>query len=436
MLEILIVVVLVVANGFFALSEMSVMTSRKGRLKHLARDSRGARRALELAEHPEGFLSSVQVWITLLGMLTGYFGAETFAERFSPVLAGWGLPPDWAGWIAYAVSFTVILYISVVFGELVPKRVATIYPARLAAAVALPMAVMTAIARPFVAVLAASTKLLLRLLRAEAGDSDRVTEEEIRLLVAEGAEQGVIDDDEKAMVNRVLRLGARTAASLMTPRTRIVWLDAAAALEDNLATLREFPFARYPVYRGDDHEVLGILEVKRLAGSLGRIDAPALFDALAPPLFVSESTQAMRLLEILREEQAPMALVVDEYGEIVGMVTTDDLLGAVVGRGQVPGETSEDEPLLIPRDDGSWLVDGRLPVEDTRELLGVPALPGEDEHDFHTVAGMAVAWFGRLPDTGEAFVWNGWRIEVVDRDGARIDKLLIARVGRDEDETG
>ena len=131
-----------------------------------------------------------------------------------------------------------------------------------------------------------------------------------------------------------------------------------------------------------------------------------------------------------------MALVVDEYGEIVGMVTTDDLLGAVVGRGQVPGETSEDEPLLIPRDDGSWLVDGRLPVEDTRELLGVPALPGEDEHDFHTVAGMAVAWFGRLPDTGEAFMWNGWRIEVVDRDGARIDKLLIARVGRDEDETG
>jgi putative hemolysin len=314
--------------------------------------------------------------------------------------------------------------------------VATLYPERLAAAVALPMAVMTAIARPFVAVLAASTKLLLRLLRAEAGDSDRVTEEEIRLLVAEGAEQGVIDDDEKAMVNRVLRLGDRTAASLMTPRTRIVWLDAAAALEDNLATLRESPFARYPVYRGDDHEVLGILEVKRLAGSLGRIDAPALFDALAPPLFVSESTQAMRLLEILREEQAPMALVVDEYGEIVGMVTTDDLLGAVVGRGQVPGETSEDEPLLIPRDDGSWLVDGRLPVEDTRELLGVPALPGEDEHDFHTVAGMAVAWFGRLPDTGEAFMWNGWRIEVVDRDGARIDKLLIARVGRDEDETG
>lgn len=432
MIELLVVLVLVVANGFFAMSEMAVLTSRKGRLKQLGKESRGARKALELAEHPDGFLSSVQVWITLLGLLMGYFGAETFAERLTPVLAELGLQAQWAGWVAYAIAFSLILYISVVFGELVPKRVATLYPERIAALVALPMGVMTMIAKPFVLVLAASTRVLLKLLRADNADGDRVTEEEIRLLIAEGHEQGVIDADEQAMVNRVLRLGDRSAASLMTPRMRVTWLDANATLEDNLATMRETPYSRYPVYCGSDTEVLGILEVKSLTGRLGQGGAVDLFATLQPALFVSESTQAMRLLEIFREEQQTMALVVDEYGEIIGTVTANDLLGAVIGRGQAPSEAHDDEPLLVQRDDGSWLVDGRLPRDDTRELFGVGALPGEEEHDFHTIAGMVVAHFGRIPETGEHFVWGDWRIEVVDRDGARIDKLLVARINRDE----
>jgi putative hemolysin len=427
-IEFLLVIVLTLANGFFAMSEMAVMTSRKGRLKQLAKDSRGARTALGLAEHPEGFLSSVQVWITLLGLLLGYFGAETFAERMAPPLLGLGMDAQWADWIAKALAFSFILFGSVVFGELVPKRVGTMYPERIAAVVAIPMVVMSTMARPVVAVLAASTKLLLRLLRADRGDSDRVTEEEIRLLVAEGHEQGVIDADEQAMVNRVLRLGDRSAASLMTPRMRITWLDANAPLEENLATMRETPFSRYPVYRGNDAEVLGILEVKSLTGRLGQGGAVDLFATLQPALFVSESTQAMRLLEIFREEQKTMALVVDEYGEIIGTVTAADLLGAVIGRGQATSETRDEEPLLVEREDGSWLVDGRLPSEDTRELLGVGALPGEEDHDFHTIAGMVVARFGRIPETGEHFTWEGWRIEVVDRDGARIDKLLVVRV--------
>lgn len=433
MIEFLVVLVLVVANGFFAMSEMAVMTSRKGRLKQLAKDSQGARTALGLAEHPEGFLSSVQVWITLLGLLMGYFGAETFAARMTPPLLELGLDAKWAGWIAYAISFSLILYLSVVFGELVPKRIATLYPERIASIVAIPMGVMTNIARPFVAVLAASTKLLLKLLRADGANGDRVTEEEIRLLVAEGHEQGIIDADEQAMVNRVLRLGDRSAASLMTPRTRITWLDANAPLEENLATMRETPYSRYPVYRGSDAEVLGILEVKSLTGRLGQGGSVDLFATLKPVLFVSGSTQSMRLLEIFREEQQTMALVVDEYGEVIGTVTASDLLGAVIGRGQAPHEASDDEPLLVQRDDGSWLVDGRLPSDETRELLGVSALPGEEDHDFHTIAGMAMARFGRIPETGEHFIWEGWRIEIIDRDGARIDKLLVARVERDED---
>ena len=432
MIEFLLIIVLTLANGFFAMSEMAVMTSRKGRLKQLAKESRGARKALELAEHPEGFLSSVQVWITLLSLLLGYFGAETFAVHLRPPLLDTGLDPKWAEWIAYAISFSMILYGSVVFGELVPKRVATLYPERIAATVALPMGVMTMVAKPFVFILATSTKLLLKLLRADRSDGDRVTEEEIRLLVAEGHEQGIIDADEQAMVNRVLRLGDRSAASLMTPRTRITWLDAKLPLEDNLATMRETPYSRYPVYRGNDAEVLGILEVKSLTGRLGQGGSVDLFATLKPALFVSESTQSMRLLEIFREEQQTMALVVDEYGEVIGAVTASDLLGAVMGRGQAPHEASDEEPLLVQRDNGSWLVDGRLPSDETRELLRVSALPGEEDHDFHTIAGMVMAQFGRIPDAGEHFTWEGWRIEVIDRDGARIDKLLVERLERDE----
>lgn len=432
MIEFLLIIVLTLANGFFAMSEMAVMTSRKGRLKQLAKESRGARKALELAEHPEGFLSSVQVWITLLSLLLGYFGAETFAVHLRPPLLDTGLDPKWAEWIAYAISFSMILYGSVVFGELVPKRIATLYPERIAALVALPMGVMAMIAKPFVFILATSTKLLLKLLRADRSDGDRVTEEEIRLLVAEGHEQGIIDADEQAMVNRVLRLGDRSAASLMTPRTRITWLDANLPLEDSLATMRETPYSRYPVYRGNDAEVLGILEVKSLTGRLGQGGSVDLFSTLKPALFVSESTQSMRLLEIFREEQQTMALVVDEYGEVIGAVTASDLLGAVMGRGQAPHEASDDEPMLVQRDDGSWLVDGRLPSDETRELLRVSALPGEEDHDFHTIAGMVMAQFGRIPDAGEHFTWEGWRIEVIDRDGARIDKLLVERLERDE----
>jgi putative hemolysin len=232
------------------------------------------------------------------------------------------------------------------------------------------------------------------------------------------------------MMQRVMRLGDRTVESLMTPRTRIAWLDAAASLEENLDAMRATPYSRYPVYRGSDSDVLGVLEVKNLLGRLHRRDAQ-LFRDLRPAVFVSESTHALKLLEIFREEQQSLALVVDEYGDVTGMVTTNDLLGAVIGRVQ-SGDRVDAEALVITRDDGSMLVDGSLPVDDLRELLGGGALPGEDEHDYHTAAGMTIAWFGRIPNTGEHFDWDDWRIEVVDLDGPRVDKLLVQRLAQDE----
>jgi putative hemolysin len=425
MFELFIVILLVLLNGFFALSEMAVVTSRKSRLKQLALQSKRAKAALELAEHPESFLSSVQVWITLLGLLTGYVGGASLAIMIKPYIAELPLLAKYAHSIAYALSFGVILFISVVLGELLPKRLGILHSEKVAVAVALPMRFLSILARPAVYLLSGSTRFLLRMLGISNTSQDIVTDDEIRHLVAESHEQGNIDADERNMLNRVLRLGDRTAESLMTPRTLITWLDTESSIEENQQLLREHPYSRYPVYHGDDSKVLGILEAKSLVGRECRSNAE-LISTLRPALFVSESTNALKLLELFREEQQTVALVVDEYGDIQGLVSVNDLIGAVLGRIQSL-ENDDDETLVVERSDGTWLIDGRLAIEDLRELLNVQALPGEDDNDFTTIAGMVIAHFGRIPHTGELFEFGTWRVEVIDLDGARIDKLLVGR---------
>jgi putative hemolysin len=426
-----IVLLLILCNAFFALSEMSVVTSRKPRLKQMAAEHPSARRALELAEHPERFLSTVQVGITSIGIVTGMFGGDALGELIGnwlsaslPVL---GEHADTAGKV---LAVGLITYLSIVLGELVPKRLALLAPERLASLVAVPMHWLSRIATPAVWLLSASVRALMRLMRLDDAGDSKVTEEEIRLLLSESHEQGVIDDHERNMMNRVMRLGDRTADSLMTPRTRIVWLDAGASFEENLAEMRETPYSRYPVYRGSDADVAGILEVKSL---LDRLDqrAPDLFKELREPLFVSESTHALKLLEILREEAQSIALVVDEYGEVTGLVTINDVMEAVIGRNQ-SGEGPDAIPQIVTRDDGSLLVDGGISVETVRELIGGGSLPNEDEHEYHTAAGMTIAWFGRIPNVSEHFEWGGWRFEVVDLDGPRIDKLLLQPVALED----
>jgi putative hemolysin len=453
--ELAIVLFLILFNGFFAMSEMSVVAARKPKLRQMAQDSRRSEAALALAEHPERFLSTVQVGITSIGILTGMFGGEAIGNRIASLIEPLGLRELVGSWLepllarmgqesidvnvalGTAAAVIVITYFSIILGELVPKRIALLAPEKIASGVAMPMSWVSKIAAPFVWLLSLSTRTILRLLRLDRGNDNQVSEEEIRMLVAEGHEQGVIDADERNMINRVLRLGDRSSAGLMTPRTRITWLDAAASFEDNLATIRETQHARYPVYRDNDSEVIGVLEVKSLAGMIG---APAqgpvdLFANLRPALFVSESTHALKLMEIFREEQQSIAIVVDEYGEVEGMVSVNDLLSAVLGRAQA-GEDGEDEDLVVTRQDGSMLVDGRLSTEDLREVLDLHQLPGEDDHDYHTVAGMVIARFGRIPHAGELFEWRGWRFEVVDLDGARIDKLLISRLPDLDDPEG
>ena len=427
MLELLLIVfALILLNGFFALSEMAVVTSRKARLKQQADSSRGARKALELAEHPEQFLSTVQVGLTLITILTGMLGGDAIGGLIGAWLAAHAPAlGDYAGTLGKVLAVGLITYLSIVLGELLPKRLALLAPERVAAAAALPMHWLSRLASPVVLLLSATVRGLLKLLRAGDGSGSQITEEEIQLLVSEGHEQGVFDLDERNMLNRVMRLGDRTADSLMTPRTKIAWLDASAPLAENLAAMQDSAFSRYPVYRGDDSDVAGILEVKTLLDELGR-PQPNLFRDLRPALFVSESTHAMKLLEILREEQQSLALVVDEYGDIQGMVTVSDIVDAVIGRLQSGGEGAGEEALVVEREDGSLLVDGGLHVEELRELTG-ERLADAEELEYRTAAGMVIARFGRIPHVGEHFRIGAWRVEVVDLDGPRIDKLLLQR---------
>ena len=435
MVEFLIVLVLIACNAFFALSEMSVVTSRKSRLKQNAGDSRGALKALELANEPERFLSTVQGGITLIGILTGMFGGKAIGQSIGDVLLsavpalGATMPlvqSSWAATIGLVLAVSLITYLTIVFGELLPKRLALLAPERVASVIALPMHGISRAAKPAVVLLSSSVHALLRVLRLSDTEAAQVSEEEIRLLVSESHEQGVIDSDERNMMNRVLQLGDRSAENLMTPRTRIAWLDAGEDFQANLAAMRETPFSRYPVYRGSDADVIGILEVKTLLHRIDR-DSFDLFTQLRETLFVSESTPALKLLEIFREEKQSLALVVDEYGDITGLITVNDLLEAVIGRTR-SGEGSDATPLVVTRDDGTLLVDGTVTTDTVRELLGGARLPDEDEHDFHTAAGMVIAHFGRIPHTGEWFEWEGWRFEVVDLDGPRIDKLLLQKL--------
>ncbi|MBL8300548.1 MAG: HlyC/CorC family transporter [Rhodanobacteraceae bacterium] len=424
--EILAVLLLILLNGFFALSEMSVVTARKSRLKQMAETSTRAQNALRLTESPERFLSTVQVGITLIGVLTGVYGGASIGARIGAALQSRGLEADLANGIGLAVSVGAITYVSIIVGELLPKRLALVAPERFAVWIAYPMRLFATVAAPFVWLLSFSTRVLLRALRLDKGSRDPVTEEEIRLLVAESAEQGVIDSDEHNMVNRVLRLGDRQITSLMTPRTRIAWLDVASPLADNLAVMRSTPYSRYPVYRGgNQQDVVGILETKTLLDSLGSPNID-LFRALTKPLFVTSAARALDLLEELREAEATVALVVDEYGDVEGLVTLNDVLGAVLGKTASTNIETEGAP-IVRRDDGSYLVDGTLNTDDLRELLDLSQLPNEEDHDFRTAAGMVMAQFGRIPQVGESFRWRGLRFEVVDLDGPRIDKLLIAR---------
>ncbi len=424
--ELLLLLVLILLNGAFAMSEIALVTARKARLQLLVdQGDRGAAAALALNEEPTRFLSTIQVGITSIGILSGIVGQAAFAAPLTDWLVRMGADPKLSQIGATGLVVVVVTYFSIVLGELVPKRLGQIAAETIARRVARPIGWLALVAKPFVRLLSASTDLLLRLLGVKGRGAAAVTEEEIHALIQEGSESGVIDEQERTMVRNVFRLDDRQIASLMTPRSDIVYLDLEEPFEENLQKVLETDHSRFPVCRGGLSEVLGVITARRLLIQTIRDGRPDFGQSLEPPVYVPESLTGMELLENFRSSTAHMALVVDEYGEIQGMVTLQDLFEAIAGEFKTP---RIEDAWAIPRQDGSWLLDGLIPVPELKDRLGFTQVPEEELGRYNTLSGMVMLLLGRVPHTGDAVEWSGWRFEIVDMDGRRIDKVLATRV--------
>lgn len=420
--ELLFILVLILLNGFFAMSELAVISARRARLQSMAEQgSRAARSALRLLESRGRFLSTVQVGITLIGIFAGAYGERSLAAPLSAWLAEIPLLAPYSDVLALLIVVGAITYLSLIFGELVPKQIALANAERVAAFVARPMQLLSAMFRPLVVILDVSSRVVLRLMGRHAEHRQKVTDEEIRMLLAEAAETGVVEYAERDMIGGVMRLADRRIEALMTPRVDMVWLDIDTAETTLRERLRDHPHSRFVVSRGELDEVQGLVQCRDLLAQLldGRpLDVRA---ALRQPVFVHEGTSALAALEQLRWASIPVAIVVDEYGSVQGLVTAIDMLATITGE---LAETQEaGEPAATRREDGSWLLDGGLPIDELRELL---ALRGETEAPgFHTLAGLVLQQFGHVPESGEHFELEGYRFEVMDMDGHRVDKVLV-----------
>ncbi len=426
-MEVLFLLALILLNGAFAMTEIALVTARKTRLQALVDEGdAGAAVALALNEHPTRVLSTVQVGITSIGILSGIVGEAAFAAPLTEWLARW-MEHDVARILATGFVVVIVTYCSIVLGELVPKRIGQISPEGIARRVARPIRLLASIANPFVKLLASSTDLIVRLVGARASTAGAVTEEEIHALIEQGSESGVIDAQERAMVRNVFRLDDRQIASLMTPRSDIVYLDLNDPLEENLRKIAASEHARFPVCRGGMRDVVGIVAARQLLQQSVQKGAIDLAAALQPPVFVPESLTGMELLENFRAAPSHMALVVDEYGEVQGLVTPQDVFEAIAGEFKPP--RSEDA-WAVPRKDGSWLLDGMIPIPELKDRLELARVPDEDLGRYNTLSGMMMLLLGRVPRTGDHAEWDGWRFEVVDMDGHRIDKVLAARTAQ------
>lgn len=427
-MDVALLVLLILLNGIFAMSEMALTASRKARLQvMLEAGEPGAQTAIELHEKPTKFLSTVQIGITSIGILNGIVGEAAFSQP----LAAWltktfpMFTPQAAGWSATGLVVVIITYLTIIFGELVPKRIGQLFPETIARLVATPMNWLSTATRPFVALLSMTTETILRLLGVRGDLSRSVTEEEIAASLEEGLDAGVIEEQEHQMVRNVFRLDERQIGSMMIPRGEIAWLDAEAPLADTLARMAEHQHTRYPVVRGDLTDVVGVLSAQALLPALSRGEQPDIAELVTPPVFVPETLTGMELLEQFRSSDTELVFVVDEYGEVQGAITVREVLEAITGEFSAP---ADDDAWAVQRDDGGWLFDGLIPVPELKDRLELKDLPEEDRGRYNTLAGMIMLLLGRLPSTADRVEWEGWRFEVVDMDGKRIDKVLAAPI--------
>jgi putative hemolysin len=427
--DLTLLLVLILLNGLFAMSEIAVVSSRRVRLLQLADAGRsGARHALQLASEPTRFLSSVQVGITSIGILSGAIGEASIASRLRASLEQVPVLAPYADTLSLAVMVIALTYVSLILGELVPKRLALTHPEAIASAIARPMEILATIGRPIVNVLSVSTDSLLRVFGVRPVKQPAVTLEEIRVLLELGADEGVVEAAEHEMVTNVLNLDERHVGAVVTPRSDVVFLDVRDPLDVNRHKLREDRHSVLPLCDGGLDHVLGFV---RSAVVLEKLleGTPADLPALAEkPLFVPETMSLMKLLEQFKRTHLPVALVVDEFGDVGGLVSLADVIGSIVG--DLPAEPGE-EPMVVRRDDGSWLIDGGLDLDMVvRTLEAESLLSDEDRQYYHTLGGLAMLALGRVPRTGDAFERGGYRFEIVDMDGNRVDRVLVNRIDR------
>ena len=427
-MDVALLVFLILLNGVFAMAEMGLTAARKARLQVMVETGdKGAVAAMALHDDPTRWLSTVQIGITSIGLLNGIVGEAAFAAP----LAVWmeralGLSAAAASIVSTAGIVILITYCTIVFGELVPKRVGQMYPELVARLVARPMNLISMATTPFVWLLSASTHGALKLLGI-AGKSPgaSVTEEEIAAQLEEGLDAGVIEAAEHQMVRNVFRLDDRQIGSMMIPRAEIVWLDANDPIQTVLAKMAEHGHTRYPVCRGGLDDVIGVVGAHRLLEPLAKGQTPTLAEHLQPPVFVPETLSGMELVDHFRRNNVDLVFVVDEYGAVQGIIGERDLLEAIAGE---LGPASGEDAWATQREDGSWLMDGLIPVHELKDRLALKDLPDEDRGRYNTLAGMIMLLLGRLPATTDAVDWQGWRFEVVDLDGKRVDKVLVSRL--------
>lgn len=426
-LEIVFIFLLLIANAIFAMSELAIISARRVRLEPRAEEGdRGAQAALELAATPDIFLSTVQVGITFIGILAGAVGGARIARVLQELLVPLPVVGQFSSALSVGIVVILITYLSLVIGELVPKRLALYNPEGIARVVAPAMRGLARLAWPVVRLLSASTNLVLRLFNLQPSTEPPVTDEEVRTLMEQGAQVGVFEPIEEEIVDQIFRLSDRTVSALFTPRTDIVWLDLDDSLDEIKQKLIESGFSRYPVAQDNLDNIVGLvaaqdLLVQSLAGQ--PLDLRSI---IQPALFIPETTPALVVVERLKQTRSHIALVIDEYGGVEGLVTLSDILTAIVGH--IPEAGQPEEAEAIQREDGSWLIDGMFQIDEFQDLFHIEELPDGGEGYYQTVGGLVMAVLGRIPVPGDHFEWAGYRLEVMDMDGRRVDKVLVVQV--------
>jgi len=426
-LELSLILLLIVLNGIFAMSEMAIVSARKVRLQQMRENgNEGAAKALELAEHPTHFLSTIQVGITSIGVLSGALGENAIAKPLLPYLMQIPQLAPYAEELALTLTVILITYFSLIVGELVPKRLALNFPERIAAWVARPMYGLSLAVLPAVKLLSLSTELALWLLRIKPKKAPSVTEEEIKILLEQGSEEGIFEETEHRFMENILRLDDRKVGAIMTPRKNIVWLDLCLPFDENRQRILDHNHWVLPLCNDGLETIIGFVKTKDLLDRLLIGDQPSLQAVAVKALFVPDSLTLLGLLEQFRKSHLHTALVVNEYGEIDGLVALSDVMGSIVGNLSVGGR--DDRPEIVRREDGSWLVDGMLDIDSLKKQFDLDDLPDERDGRFNTVGGFVMLHFGRVPKATDSFDFAGLRLEVIDMDGNRVDKVLLTQI--------